>query len=75
MIDGCYCIVGHKVGFHTKRALLYLVSGGKRSYQMLKVSTMVRYINETDRDLRILFYPFYKEKTFPTPKILRFVIE
>lgn len=32
MIDGCHCIVGHKVGYHTKRALLYFVGDGERRY-------------------------------------------
>lgn len=64
IIDGCHCIVGHKVGSQTKRALLYLVGGGERRYQLPKVSTMVRYINETDRDLWIPFYPLYPDSNF-----------
>ena len=59
IIDGCHCIVGHKSGSHTKRALLYLVGGANRRYQMPKVSTMVRYIEETDRDLWLPLYPLY----------------
>ena len=33
------------------------MGGGNRRYQMLKVSTMVRYMEETDRDLWIPLYP------------------
>ena len=61
IIDGCHCIVGHKSGSHTKRALLYLVGGANRRYQIPKVSTMVRYIDKTDRDLWIPLYPLYPD--------------
>lgn len=61
IIDGCHCIVGHKSGSHTKRALLYLVGGGNRRYQMPKVSAMVRYMDETDRDLWMPLYPLYPD--------------
>ena len=61
IIDGCHCIVGHKSGSRTKRALLYLVGGANRRYQIPKVSTMVRYMDETDRDLWIPLYPLYPD--------------
>ncbi|MCH5349057.1 MAG: alpha/beta hydrolase fold domain-containing protein [Oscillospiraceae bacterium] len=61
IIDGCHCIVGHKSGSGTKRALLYLVGGANRRYQLPKVNTMVRYMNEADRDLWIPLYPLYPD--------------
>lgn len=61
IIDGYHCIVGHKSGSDTKKALLYLVGGANRRYQLPKVSTMVRYIEETDRDLWLPLYPLYPD--------------
>ena len=61
IIDGCHCIVGHKSGSHSKRALLYLVGGANRRYQIPKVSAMVRYMEETNRDLWLPLYPLYPD--------------
>lgn len=61
IIDGCHCIVGYKAGSRTKRALLYLVGGANRRYQMPKVSAMVRYMDETDRELWLPLYPLYPD--------------
>lgn len=61
IIDGCHCIVGHKSGSQTKRALLYLVGGANRRYQLPKVATMVRYMEETNRDLWLPLYPLYPD--------------
>lgn len=64
IIDGCHCIIGHKTGSNTKRALVYLVGGGERRYQLPGVRAMIRYINETDRDLWIPLYPLYPDYDF-----------
>lgn len=59
VIDGCHCIVGHKLGSDTKRALLYLVGGANRRYQLPKVDSIARYMDETNRDLWLPLYPLY----------------
>lgn len=64
IIDGCHCIVGHKAGSDTKRALVYLVGGGERRWQLPGLKAMTRYINETDRDLWIPLYPLYPDYNF-----------
>ncbi|CDF43556.1 putative uncharacterized protein [Roseburia sp. CAG:182] len=33
IIDGCHCIIGHKTGSDTGRALVYLVGGGDGSFR------------------------------------------
>jgi acetyl esterase/lipase len=57
-------IVGHKTGADTKRALLYLVGGGERRWQMPSEKSMLRYIEETNRDLWIPLYPLLPDYTF-----------
>lgn len=63
-IDGHPCIVGHKIGSDTKRALIYLVGGGERRWQLPSLKAMTRYISETDRDLWIPLYPLYPDHNF-----------
>jgi hypothetical protein len=50
-IDGFQVVIGHKTGTDAKRALLYLVGGGMRRWQMPSEKSMLRYIEETNRDL------------------------
>ena len=56
--------MGQKSGYHNNRALLCLVGGGNRWYQMPKVSAMVRYIDETDCNLWMPLYPLYPDHNF-----------
>jgi acetyl esterase/lipase len=63
-IDGFSIIIGHKTGTNTKRALLYLVGGGERRWQMPSEKSMLRYIEETNRDLWIPLYPLFPDYTF-----------
>lgn len=63
-IDGCHCIVGHKTGSGTKRALVYLVGGGERRWQLPGTKAMIRYMRETGRDLWIPLYPLYPDYNF-----------
>jgi acetyl esterase/lipase len=57
-------IVGHKIGSDTGKALLYLVGGGERRWQMPSEKSMLRYIEETNRDLWIPLYPLLPDYTF-----------
>jgi acetyl esterase/lipase len=61
---GFSVIIGHKTGTDTKRALLYLVGGGERRWQMPSEKSMLRYIEETNRDLWIPLYPLFPDYTF-----------
>lgn len=61
MIDGCHCIVGHKEGTASKRALVYFVGGGERRWQLPGKKSMKRYMEETGRDLWIPLYPLYPD--------------
>jgi acetyl esterase/lipase len=63
-IDGFQVVIGHKTGTDTKRALLYLVGGGMRRWQMPSEKSMLRYIEETNRDLWIPLYPLFPDYTF-----------
>jgi acetyl esterase/lipase len=63
-IGGFSVIIGHKTGTDTKRALLYLVGGGMRRWQMPSKKSMLRYIEETNRDLWIPLYPLFPDYTF-----------
>jgi acetyl esterase/lipase len=63
-IDGFGVIIGHKTGTHTRKALLYLVGGGERRWQMPSANSMCRYIEETDRDLWIPLYPLFPDFSF-----------
>jgi acetyl esterase/lipase len=63
-VDGFQVIVGHKTGTDTKSALLYLVGGGMRRWQMPSKKSMLRYIEETNRDLWIPLYPLFPDYTF-----------
>jgi acetyl esterase/lipase len=63
-IDGFQVIIGHKTGADTKRALLYLVGGGMRRWQIPSKKSMLRYIEETNRDLWIPLYPLFPDYTF-----------
>jgi acetyl esterase/lipase len=63
-IDGFQVIIGRKTGTHTRKALLYLVGGGERRWQMPSANSMCRYIEETDRDLWIPLYPLFPDFTF-----------
>lgn len=64
IIDGCHCIIGHKTGSDTGRALVYLVGGGERRWQLPGIKSMIRYISETDRDLIMPLYPLYPDHDF-----------
>jgi acetyl esterase/lipase len=63
-IDGFQVIIGHKTGTDTNRALLYLVGGGMRRWQIPSKKSMLRYIKETNRDLWIPLYPLFPDYTF-----------
>jgi acetyl esterase/lipase len=63
-IDGFQVIVGHKTGAKTGRALLYLVGGAMRRWQLPTSKSMLRYIEETNRDLWIPLYPLFPDYTF-----------
>jgi acetyl esterase/lipase len=63
-IDGFQVIIGHETGTASKRALLYLVGGGERRWQMPTEKSMIRYIEETKRDLWIPLYPLLPDYTF-----------
>jgi acetyl esterase/lipase len=63
-IDGFQVIVGHKTGANAKKALLYLVGGGMRRWQMPSKKSMLRYIDETERDLWIPLYPLFPDHGF-----------
>jgi acetyl esterase/lipase len=63
-IDGFQVVIGHKTGTDAKRALLYLVGGGMRRWQMPSEKSMLRYIEETNRDLWIPLYPLFPDYTF-----------
>jgi acetyl esterase/lipase len=63
-IDGFQVIIGRKTGTHTRKALLYLVGGGERRWQMPSANSMCRYIEETNRDLWIPLYPLFPDYTF-----------
>jgi acetyl esterase/lipase len=63
-IGGFSVVIGHKSGTDTKRALMYLVGGGMRRWQMPSEKSMIRYIEETNRDLWIPLYPLFPEYTF-----------
>jgi acetyl esterase/lipase len=63
-IDGFRVIVGHKTGAAAKKALLYLVGGGERRWQLPSERSMFRYIDETERDLWIPLYPLFPDHSF-----------
>jgi acetyl esterase/lipase len=63
-IDGFQVIVGHKTGANAKKALLYLVGGGERRWQLPSEKSMFRYIEETERDLWIPLYPLLPNHGF-----------
>jgi acetyl esterase/lipase len=57
-------IIGHKIGSDTGKALLYLVGGGARRWQLPSEKSMLRYVEETNRDLWIPLYPLLPDYTF-----------
>jgi acetyl esterase/lipase len=63
-IDGCQVVVGHKTGANAKEALLYLVGGGERRWQMPSEKSMLRYLDETGRDLWMPLYPLLPDHSF-----------
>jgi acetyl esterase/lipase len=63
-IDGFQVIIGHKTGAETGKALLYLVGGAMRRWQLPTSKSMLRYIEETNRDLWIPLYPLFPDYTF-----------
>jgi acetyl esterase/lipase len=63
-IDGFQVIIGQKTGAHARKALLYLMGGGERRWQLPSEKSMLRYIEETDRDLWIPLYPLFPDFTF-----------
>jgi acetyl esterase/lipase len=63
-IDGFQVLTGHKIGVDTEKALLYLVGGGERRWQLPSPKSMFRYIEETNRDLWIPLYPLFPDYTF-----------
>lgn len=62
--QGYHVIVGHKQNSNTKKAIMYLVGGGCRRYQMPSNKSLFRYIDETDRDIWIPLYPLSPDYTF-----------
>lgn len=60
-IGGFHCIVGHKIGMDTKRALTYFVGGGERRWQIPSTKSIISYINNTKRDIWIPLYPLYPD--------------
>jgi acetyl esterase/lipase len=63
-IDGFQVIIGKKSGTDAGKALLYLVGGGERRWQLPSLKSMIRYIDETERDLWIPLYPLFPDYTF-----------
>jgi acetyl esterase/lipase len=63
-IDGFQVIIGHKTGAEAEKALLYLLGGAMRRWQMPTEKSMLRYIEETNRDLWIPLYPLFPDYTF-----------
>jgi acetyl esterase/lipase len=63
-IEGFQVIVGHKTGANAKKALLYLVGGGERRWQMPSEKSMFRYMEETGRDLWLPLYPLFPDHGF-----------
>jgi acetyl esterase/lipase len=63
-ISGFQVIIGHKSGSNTGKALLYLVGGGERRWQLPSAKSVIRYIEETNRDLWIPLYPLFPDYTF-----------
>jgi acetyl esterase/lipase len=63
-VDGFQVIIGHKAGADAEKALLYLVGGGERRWQLPSEKSMLRYIDETNRDLWIPLYPLFPDYTF-----------
>lgn len=61
IIDGCHCLIGRKSGTKPTRALMYLVGGGERRWQLPLKKSMARFINETGRELWIPLYPLYPD--------------
>jgi acetyl esterase/lipase len=63
-IDGFQVIIGHKTGANATKALLYLVGGGERRWQMPRETSMLRYLDETRRDLWMPLYPLLPDHSF-----------
>jgi acetyl esterase/lipase len=63
-IDGFQVVIGHKIGADARKALLYLVGGGERRWQLPSEKSIIRYIEETSRDLWIPLYPLLPDFTF-----------
>ena len=63
-IDGWHVLVGGKIGVSHRRALLYLVGGGGRRWQLPNQKSMARYICESNRELWIPLYPLYPDYTY-----------
>lgn len=61
LIDGCHCIIGGRDGKKYESAAVYLVGGGSRRWQLPSKKTMLRYIDEADRELWIPLYPLYPD--------------
>ena len=60
-IDGYHCIVGRKAGAKPTRALMYFFGGGLVRWAMPQTSSIKRYIEETDRELWLPYYPLYPD--------------
>lgn len=62
-LGGCRVIRGRKTGAEPAGALVYLVGGGSRRWQMPSKASIRRYIEETGRELWLPLYPLYPDHT------------
>jgi acetyl esterase/lipase len=63
-VDGFQVIVGHKTGANAQKALLYLVGGGERRWQLPSEKSLFRYLDETGRDIWLPLYPLLPDYGF-----------
>jgi acetyl esterase/lipase len=63
-VDGFQVIVGHKTGINARKALLYLVGGGERRWQLPSEKSLLRYLDETGRDIWLPLYPLLPDHNF-----------
>lgn len=61
MISGYHCIVGGRSGRIYQSATVFLVGGGSRRWQLPTKKSMLRYIDEAERELWIPLYPLYPD--------------
>lgn len=63
-INGFKVIIGENNGKTHKKAILYLVGGGCRRWQMPFGNSLIRYMQKTDSDIYLPLYPLYPDYNF-----------